>query len=176
MIITETKLKGALVIDLEKFCDQRGFFATSWSLNQLTDPEFARMVESNLSFSEKKGTMRGMHFQREPHAQAKIVRCTRGAIYDVIIDLRPQSPTFKQWVGVELTAENRRTLCVPRGFAHGFQALEDDTEIFYLVSDFYAPETAGGVRWDDPAFHIEWPHVESRTIISRDQEYPDFIL
>ncbi|MCA1594052.1 MAG: dTDP-4-dehydrorhamnose 3,5-epimerase [Acidobacteria bacterium] len=176
MIITETKLKGSYVIDLERFGDERGFFATNWSLKKLTDPEFGRMVESNLSTSVRKGTMRGMHFQRAPHAQAKIVRCTRGSVYDVIIDLRPASPTFKQWVGVELSAENRRTLCVPREFAHGIQTLEDDTEIFYLVSDFYAPETSGGVRWDDPAFGIVWPHVEERIIIPRDRDYPDFKL
>lgn len=176
MIITETKLKGAFVLEPEKIGDERGFFSKMWSHREFAEPEFTRMVESNLSFSAKRGTLRGMHFQRAPHGQAKMVRCTRGAVYDVIVDLRPDSPTFKQWVGVELSADNRRTLCVPKEFAHGFQTLEDDVEVFYLVSDFYAPETAGGVRWDDPAFRIEWPSVEERIIIPRDCEYPDFNL
>ncbi|MGB8510005.1 MAG: dTDP-4-dehydrorhamnose 3,5-epimerase [Pyrinomonadaceae bacterium] len=176
MIIEETKLKGAFVIEPKRIADERGFFAKVWSHRGFDEPEFARMVESNLSFSLKRGTLRGMHFQRAPHGQAKMVRCTRGSVYDVIIDLRPDSPTFKGWVGVELSAENRRTLCVPRDFAHGFQTLEDESEVVYLVSDFYAPETAGGVRWDDPAFGVAWPHVEERIIIPRDREYADFTL
>lgn len=175
-MVYETTLKGAYIIEPDIFRDERGFFARSWTQRELTDPEFARMVESNISFSAKRGTLRGLHFQVAPHAQAKMVRCTRGSIYDVIIDLRPQSPTFKQWVGVELSAENRRTLCVPRDFAHGFQTLEDNTELFYQVSDFYAPETAGGVRWNDPAFRIDWPETGERIIIARDREYPDFTL
>lgn len=175
MHFNETKLPGAFVIDPRRFEDVRGFFALSWS-----EAEFAarglnpRLVECNISVSRKAGTLRGMHFQRAPRAQAKLVRCTRGAAYDVIIDLRAESSAFGQWVAVELTADNCRMLYVPEGFAHGFQTLADDTEIFYQMSDVYAPECAGGVRWDDPAFGIEWPPAE-RIIIARDAEYPDFV-
>jgi dTDP-4-dehydrorhamnose 3,5-epimerase len=163
------------LIEPERFADERGFFARVWS-----EAEFAaggisvRFVESNLSFSSRRGTLRGMHFQTAPFAQAKLVRCTRGSIYDVGVDLRPESPTFRQWVGAELSADNRRMLYLPGEFAHGFQTLEDDTEVFYQVSAVYAPDNYGGVRWDDPAFRIEWPHVEERVIIARDREYPDF--
>ena len=175
MMITETKLKGAFLIEPQRFEDERGFFARVWS-----EAEFAargiesRFVESNLSFSSRRGTLRGMHFQTAPYAQAKLVRCTRGAIFDVGIDLRPDSPTFRQWVGAELSADNRRMLYLPGEFAHGFQTLEDDTEVFYQVSAVYAPGHDGGVRWDDPAFRIEWPHAAERVIIARDREYPDF--
>ncbi|HEY1404731.1 MAG TPA: dTDP-4-dehydrorhamnose 3,5-epimerase [Pyrinomonadaceae bacterium] len=177
MIFVETKLGGAFVVEQELFEDVRGFFARSWS-----EEEFAarglqsRMRECNISFNRRKGTLRGMHFQTAPHAQAKLVRATAGAIYDVIIDLRPDSATFRQWIGVELTAENRHMLYVPGGFAHGFQTLVDDTEVFYQVSDVFAPECAGGVRWDDPAFSIVWPDNDGaeRIIIARDREYADF--
>ncbi|HTG87942.1 MAG TPA: dTDP-4-dehydrorhamnose 3,5-epimerase [Pyrinomonadaceae bacterium] len=171
----ETKLAGAFVIEPESFTDERGIFARSFS-----EREFAsrginpRIAECNISVSNKRYTIRGMHFQTAPCAQAKLVRCTKGAIYDVIIDLRPDSPTFKQWIGEELTAENRRMLYVPEGFAHGFQTLADNTEVFYQVSDFYAPESAGGVRWNDPAFGIRWPAMDGVTINERDQNYPNF--
>jgi len=177
MLFTETKLAGAFIIDPERYEDTRGFFATTWS-----EREFAaqglnfRLVECNISFNHRKGTLRGMHFQRVPHAQAKIVRCTLGAIYDVIIDLRSDSSAFRQWLAVELTTENRRMLYVPEGFAHGFQTLEDNTEVSYQMTDVFAPACAGGVRWNDPAFGIEWPECEEgeRTIIERDRQYPDF--
>ncbi|MDQ3623809.1 MAG: dTDP-4-dehydrorhamnose 3,5-epimerase [Verrucomicrobiota bacterium] len=176
MIFSEKKLKGAFVIDPERFEDQRGFFARSWS-----EREFAahglnpRLVECSISFNRRRGTLRGMHFQRAPREQGKLVRCTMGGIYDVIIDLRPQSPTFKQWLGVELTAENRRMLYVPETFAHGFQTLLDATEVSYQMTDVFAPECADGVRWDDPAFGIEWPDTggEERIINARDRHYPD---
>src|SRR5919199_1971213 len=155
MDVKETKLRGAYLVEPLRFDDGRGFFARSWSLKDLPGWEATSIVESNVSYNEKRGTLRGMHYQAAPRAQAKIVRCTRGAVYDVIVDLRPDSPTFKEWVAAELTAENRLTLCVPAGFAHGFQTLADGTEIFYLVSDYYAPECSRGVRWDDPAFRIE---------------------
>lgn len=178
MIFTETKLAGAFVIEQNLFEDVRGFFAQCWSEREFAAQGLeARMRECNLSFNRRRGTLRGMHFQRAPHAQAKLVRCTMGAIYDVIIDLRPNSPTFKEWFGVELTAENRRMLYVPaEGFAHGFQTLVDETEVFYQVSDVFAPEYAGGVRWDDPAFQIAWPENDGgeRIIIGRDRDYPDF--
>lgn len=177
MIFTETKLPGAFVIELERFEDVRGFFALTWS-----EREFAahglnpRLVECNISFNKKKGTLRGLHFQRAPHAQGKLVRCTMGAIYDVIVDLRAESPTFRQWVAVELSAANRRQLYVPEGFAHGFQTLSDDTEVFYQMTEAFAPGSAGGVRWDDPAFGIVWPECAEgeRTIIERDRQYSDF--
>lgn len=175
MSFTETSFKGAFIIEPEKFEDERGFFARSFS-----DREFAaygidtRLVECNISFNKKQYTIRGMHFQAAPHAQAKLVRCTKGAIYDVIIDLRPDSSTFKQWTGAELSAENRLMLYVPQGFAHGFQTLADDTEVFYQVSEYYAPETAGGVRWNDPAFAIRWPEREQVILNERDRTYPDY--
>jgi dTDP-4-dehydrorhamnose 3,5-epimerase len=130
-------------------------------------------VQCNISFNKRKGTLRGMHYQDAPLEEAKLVRCTRGAIFDAIIDLRPNSATFKRHVSVVLSAENRRGLYVPEGFAHGFQTLEDNTEVFYQMSQFYAPECARGVRWNDPAFGIEWP-ADKRIIIERDQSYPDF--
>lgn len=175
MIFTETKLPGAFTIDLEPYPDARGFLAQSWS-----SAEFAahglnpKVAECNVSFSKLKGTLRGMHFQSPPRAQIKLVRCTAGAIFDAIIDLRPESPTFKQWVGVELTAANHRMLYVPEGFAHGFQTLADNSEVYYQMSDVYAPEYAGGVRWSDPAFGIEWPEEDNRIMNARDREYPDF--
>jgi len=180
MIFHETKLAGAFLIEQELFADERGFFARSWSEREFAAQGLdARLSECNISFNHRRGTLRGMHFQRAPRAQAKLVRCTMGAIYDVIIDLRPASMTFKEWIGIELTAENRRMLFVPEGFAHGFQTLVDQTEVFYQMTSAFAPEHAGGVRWDDPAFRIEWPDTvggEERIIIARDREYPDFTL
>lgn len=175
MIFTETKLAGAFVIELERLVDMRGFFATNWSEREFGARGLVpRFVESNLSCSNKRGTLRGMHYQAQPHGQVKLVRCTMGSIFDVIIDLRPGSPTFKQWVSVELTAENRRMLYVPIDFAHGFQTLEDNTEVTYQMSSPYHPESSRGVRWNDPAFGIPWPEAE-RVIIARDREYPDFV-
>jgi dTDP-4-dehydrorhamnose 3,5-epimerase len=174
MIFTETKLKGAFVIELEKFEDERGFFALSWSAKELAVRGLeSKLVECNVSFNYRKGTLRGMHYQQAPFAQVKLVRCTRGAIYDVIIDLRPSSPTFKQWVSAELTADNHAMLYVPTSFAHGFQTLEDSSEVFYQVSSGYVPDSGAGVRWDDPAFQIAWP-ADQRVINTRDREYADF--
>ena len=175
MKFVETTLKGAFIVEAERFDDERGYFARNWS-----DREFAtvgvdaRFVEHNTSFNRKKGTLRGMHYQVAPHEQLKLVRCTRGSIYDVIIDLRPDSATYKKWLGVELTGENMRTLFVPPGFAHGFQTLADDTEVSYHMSSYFEPTSGRGVRWNDPAFEIAWPAVERRIIIARDREYPDF--
>jgi dTDP-4-dehydrorhamnose 3,5-epimerase len=171
----ETELKGAFVVGPERFDDERGFFARSFSARDFDERGInPRLVECNISFNRRRHTIRGMHFQRAPHAQAKLVRCTAGAIYDVIIDLRPGSETFARWIGVELTAENRTMLYVPEGFAHGFQTLSDDTEVFYQVSDYYAPQSADGVRWDDPAFGIRWYETERVTINERDRTYADF--
>ncbi|HKR01613.1 MAG TPA: dTDP-4-dehydrorhamnose 3,5-epimerase [Pyrinomonadaceae bacterium] len=173
MHFTETKLSGAFLIDPEKFEDERGFFALSWSQREFMERGLNPcLVECNVSFNKSKHTLRGMHYQASPHAQAKVVRCTRGAVFDVIIDLRAESATFHQWVGVELTANNCRLLYVPEGFAHGFQTLVDDTEIFYQMAEYYAPEAGRGVRWDDPAFGIEWPAADERIINRRDRSHP----
>ncbi len=158
MIFTETKLKGAFRIDLELRKDDRGYFARSFCQQEFEAHGLQKIVsQSNVSFNEKKGTLRGMHFQIAPKAEAKLVRCTRGALYDVIVDLRPESSTYCAWTAVELTADNGRMLYIPEGFAHGFQTLEDNTEVFYQMFEFYSPEHARGVRWDDPAFGISWP-------------------
>jgi dTDP-4-dehydrorhamnose 3,5-epimerase len=170
MIFTETKLKGAFVIDIELHEDERGFFARSWCEDEFKKHGLnQRLVQCNISFNKKRGTLRGMHYQVEPFAEAKLVRCTMGALYDVIIDLRPNSATFKQWISVELTAENHRALYIPENFAHGFQTLIDNTEVFYQMSELYHPECARAVRWDDPAFGIEWPSGP-RVISRRDNE------
>jgi dTDP-4-dehydrorhamnose 3,5-epimerase len=174
MIFSETKLQGAFIIDPEKLEDERGFFARSWCQREAAAYGLLpQWVQCNVSFNKKKATLRGMHYQCAPSEEAKLVRCTRGAIYDVIIDLRPASSTYRQWLAVELTAENRCVLYIPEGFAHGFLTLDDNTEIFYQMSEFYAPVCARGVRWNDPAFGIKWP-IEATVISSRDRSYPDF--
>lgn len=174
MILIETALKGAFIIELEKIEDERGFFARIWCQQEFaTHGLNPRLVQCNISFNRRKGTLRGMHYQAKPYEEAKLIRCTRGAIYDVIIDLRLDSLTFKQWMAVELTTDNHRMLYVPEGCAHGFQTLEDCTEVFYQMSEFYAPAQARGVRWNDPAFSIQWPLVE-RIISEQDQSYRDF--
>lgn len=177
MIFTETTLKGAFIVEPERLEDARGFFARTWCQEEFEAHGLnPQLVQCSISFNKKVGTLRGMHYQAAPHEEAKLVRCTRGAAFDVIIDLRPESPTLKQWIAVTLTAENHKMLYVPEGFAHGFQTLEDNTEVFYQISEFYAPEFARSVRWDDPAFGIQWPPVGARIISARDRQYPDFIL
>ena len=176
MIFTETKLKGAFIIEPERLEDARGFFARAWCQREFAAHSLSpRVVQCNISSNKKKGTLRGMHYQAAPCEEAKLVRCTMGAIYDVIIDLRPESPTFTHHVAVVLTAANRKMLYVPEGFAHGFQTLEDDSEVFYQMSEFYVADHARGVRWNDPAFGIQWPIAEP-IILERDRNYPDFIL
>ena len=168
-------MTGAFVIDVEKHEDRRGFFARTFCEQEFRARELhSAFVQCSVSFNKRKGTLRGMHYQAAPLEEAKLVRCTRGAIFDAIVDLRPASSTFKKHFSVVLSAENRRSLYIPEGFAHGFQTLEDDTEVFYQMSQFYAPEHAKGVRWNDPAFGIAWPEGE-RIIIERDQSYPDFV-
>lgn len=175
MLFSETALPGAYVIDLEKIEDERGFFARAWCERELSEHGLeSRISQSNMSFNKRKGTLRGMHYQHPPHQEVKLVRCVKGSLLDVIIDLRPASPGYKQWTAVELTAGNRRMLYVPRGFAHGFQTLEDDTEAFYMVSDPYVPGAEGGVRWDDAAFGIEWPLTPPTEISDKDRRWPDF--
>jgi dTDP-4-dehydrorhamnose 3,5-epimerase len=176
IIFKETKLQGAYCLQPEKFEDQRGFFARSFSQVEFADHGLrTQFVEAGISFNLKKHTVRGMHFQAPPHAQAKLVRCTRGAIYDVMIDLRPESPTYKQWFAQTLTAENRLMLYIPESFAHGFQTLEDNSELFYQLSAGYHPPSERGVRWNDPAFAIQWPETERIVINERDRTYPDVV-
>jgi dTDP-4-dehydrorhamnose 3,5-epimerase len=176
MIFNETKLKGAFIVELEKFDDERGFFALSWSTRAFAERGLeSELSECNISFNTKRGTLRGMHYQEAPYGQAKLVRCTMGSIYDVIVDLRPSSPTFKSWVGVELTPTNRLMIYIPKNFAHGFQTLEDNSEVFYQMSSAYVPESSKGVRWNDIAFRIEWP-LAVEIISDRDRNYSNFAL
>jgi len=174
MKFIKTELKGAFIVELEVLEDERGFFARTWCRREFEqhglNPDF---VQCNISFNRNKGTLRGMHYQASPFEEAKLVRCTMGAIYDVIIDLRPNSKTFMQWIDVELSAENRRMIYIPEGFAHGFQTLENDTEVFYQMSEFYAPEYARGVRWNDPKFNIQWPD-DVWIISEKDKNLKDF--
>ncbi len=175
MIFTETKLPGAYVIEVEKREDQRGFFGRTFCREEFEAHGLnSQVVQCNTSFNKRKGTLRGMHFQAVPFAEAKLVRCTSGSIYDVIIDLRPASRTFKQHFAVEVSAANHRMLYIPENMAHGFQTLEDDTEVFYQMSQMFSAEHARGVRWNDPAFGIEWP-ADERIITERDRNYPDFV-
>ena len=174
MKFQETKLKGAFIIDIERLEDDRGFFARAWCKNEMEAHGCsADLKQANLSLSSKKGTLRGMHYQISPYEESKLVRCTCGALYDVIVDLRKDSPTYKEWIGVELTADNRRMLYVPEGFGHGFVTLEDDTEAFYLVTEFYTPGAEQGIRYNDPALGIEWP-VDVEVISEKDASWPDF--
>jgi dTDP-4-dehydrorhamnose 3,5-epimerase len=174
VVFTETGLSGAVIVDVEPHADERGFFARSWCIREFAERGLnPSVVQCNVSGNTAKGTLRGMHYQVAPHAEVKLVRCTKGAIYDVIIDLRPSSPTFLQHAGVELTADNHRALYIPEGFAHGFMTLHDDSEVFYQMSAFYEPTAARGVRWNDPIFGISWPLPVS-VISERDREYPDF--
>jgi len=174
MRVIETKLQGVFLVEPERLHDVRGFFASTWSQRDFKALGLnPNLVECNISFNNQRGTLRGMHFQIAPHEQVKLVRCTRGSVYDVIIDLRHESPSSKQWIAVELTAENRKALYIPGGLAHGFQTLEDNTEVFYQMSEVYAQEYARGVRWNDPAFGVEWPPAE-RIILARDNSYKDW--
>ncbi len=158
MIVSETGLGGAKVLDVDPRADARGFFARVFCAREFAEHGLDPVImQGNLSFNHRKGTLRGLHFQFPPHAETKLVRCTRGAIVDIIVDLRPESPTYLQHVAVELTAENRRSLFVPRRFAHGYQVLEDETEVMYLTGEFYAPESEGGLRFDDGRLGIAWP-------------------
>jgi dTDP-4-dehydrorhamnose 3,5-epimerase len=170
-----TKLEGAFVLEPERHEDERGFFARTWSREELAEHGLVpELSQCSISRNTHAGTLRGMHFQSEPHAEVKLVRCTAGAIFDVIVDLRPGSATHAEWVGVELTAETGTALYIPKGLAHGFQTLVDGAEVFYMISDPYVPEAASGVRWDDPAFGIDWPDADSRVINERDRSYADY--
>lgn len=175
MIFKETPLPGAYVIDIQRHEDERGFFARTWCQQEYTEQGLnPRLVQSSISYNKSKGTLRGMHYQLPPFAEVKVVRCTRGAIYDVVLDLRRESPTYRQHFGVVLTPENHTMLYVPAGCAHGLLTLEEESEVLYLISEFYAPDYARGVRWDDPAFGIQWPGAV-QVISERDAHYPDFV-
>jgi len=169
-----TPLRGAFTVEIEKRGDDRGFFARMFCHNELKqaglEPNFVQM---NNSLTAKKGTLRGLHYQLPPRAEVKLVRCVRGAFWDAIVDLRPDSPTFAQWFGAELTAENRLMMYVPRGFAHAVLTLADDTEAIYLVSEFYGPEQERGVRWNDPKFNISWP-IQPAEVSAKDANWPNF--
>jgi len=170
----ETKLRGAFVIDLEKNDDERGFFARTWDKNEMQ--KFGcdiNLVQCNVSFNKMKGTLRGMHYQIAPYEESKLVRCTKGKIFDVILDLRPNSETFKQWVSTEIDETSHKMIYVPKCFAHGFQTLEDNTEIFYQMSEYYMPEYAKGICWDDKIFDIKWP-IDPKIISEKDLKYPSF--
>jgi len=174
MILTETRLRGVHIVDLQRIEDKRGFFARAWCQEEFRGHQLNPcLVQSNVGFSTRRGTLRGMHYQLAPHEEAKLVRCTMGAIWDVMIDLRPESPTHMQWVAVELTAQNRRMLYAPAGFAHGYLTLTDNAEVFYHTSEFYVPAAVRGVRYNDPAFGITWPS-EIEVISDTDQSWPDY--
>jgi dTDP-4-dehydrorhamnose 3,5-epimerase len=171
---SETGVAGAYLIEIERKGDDRGYFARSWCRSELEARGLsARIEQINVGFNRLRGTLRGMHFQVAPHAETKIVRCTRGSVFDVVVDLRPDSPTFRRWTGVELTADNGRMLYIPEGCAHGYQTLEDASEICYLTSKPYAPDAARGVRHDDPAFGVLWP-LPVTSISQADRSWPDF--
>ncbi|MEW6053648.1 MAG: dTDP-4-dehydrorhamnose 3,5-epimerase [Nitrospirota bacterium] len=191
MIFTETKLKGAYIIELEKLQDNRGFFARTFCRREFEARRLnPNIVQCNISYNKKKGTLRGMHYQAAPYQEAKLISCIRGAIYDVIIDIRPDSPTYRQWLSVELTAHHppltietshspinlstHKLLYVPEGFAHGFLTLSDNAEVCYQMSEFYMPDYARGIRWNDPAFNIKWP-IAIAAMSEKDMQYPDFL-
>jgi dTDP-4-dehydrorhamnose 3,5-epimerase len=174
VVFVQTKLEGAYIIEVERIEDERGFFARTFCCREFEalnlDP---RVAQCSTSFNRRKGTLRGLHYQVAPYSEVKVVRCTAGAIYDVAVDLRRESQTFKQWVAVELTADNRRMFYIPAGCAHGFQTLVDNTEVLYQMSEFHHPDSARGIRWDDPAFGVRWPISENIIISERDSLYPD---
>ncbi len=176
MIFTETKLKGAFVIELKKIEDDRGFFARSWCKDEMEAHGLnANVVQNNVSFNNKKGTFRGIHFQNDPYQETKLVRCTKGAIFDIIFDLRKNSPTYLQSFGVELTEGNYKMLYVPEDFGHAYMTLQDNTEVSYQVTQFYMPGAEAGIRWNDPAFEIELP-IEPVIISDRDKSHPDYLV
>lgn len=172
MIFQETPLKGAFVIELDRKADDRGFFARGFCAKEMQDHDLAsNVVQANISFNEHKGTLRGMHYQTAPHEEEKTIRCVRGAVFDVIVDLREDSDTYLQWYGTELTDDNRRALFVPAGFAHGYQTLEPGSEVLYLVSNYYAPQAGRGVLYRDPAIGIDWP-LPAVEVSAQDESWP----
>ena len=176
MKFIEAILKDVYIIEIDKIEDERGFFARSFCKNEMEIRGLnTNIVQTNIAFNPFKGTLRGMHFQKAPHEETKFVRCTKGSIYDVVIDLRPESKTFKKWMGIELNEENHKTLYVPKGFAHGYLTLSDNSEISYMVTEYYNSFYERGVRWNDHAFEIQWPG-EITVISQKDSNHPDFIV
>jgi dTDP-4-dehydrorhamnose 3,5-epimerase len=176
MIFQETRLKGAFIIDLNRHEDGRGSFARTYCLREFKEQGIvAEMVQANMSTNKMKGTLRGLHYQVYPHQETKLVRCIKGALYDVIVDLRPDSQTYKEWIGVELTEHNQRSLFVPKDFAHGFITLVDDTTAFYMTSQFYSPGAESGIRWNDPSFSIKWS-IEPQCVSEKDSNWGNFIV
>ncbi|MCI0621722.1 MAG: dTDP-4-dehydrorhamnose 3,5-epimerase [Acidobacteria bacterium] len=174
MVFSQAPLESAYIVDVTKIEDNRGFFARSWCSQEFLRRGLTNvMVQTNIGFNLKRGIVRGLHYQTDPHSEAKLIRCTRGAIYDVIVDLRPDSPTYKQWFGTELTEDNYRMIYAPEGVAHGYQTLTDNAEIVYQTSEFFVPEAATGVRYDDPAFTIDWP-LPVQLVSARDRSWPDY--
>lgn len=174
MRFDETELAGSFIVSPERLVDERGHFARTWCAEEFAAHGLTTSwVQGNVSFNSRRGTLRGMHYQADPRLETKLVRCTRGAVYDVIVDLRPASPTYRRWTAVELSADNGVALYIPGGFAHGFQTLVDDTELVYEMSEYYVPELSRGVRWDDPVLGISWPPCEQRVISQRDRTLPD---
>jgi dTDP-4-dehydrorhamnose 3,5-epimerase len=175
MNFRETELPGVFEVRLEPKPDERGYFARTWCQQEFTAHGLSsNIVQCNTSFNLKKGTLRGMHYQQEPNAEIKLIRCTRGKIFDVVLDLRPQSPAFKKWTSLILSSSSQNMIYIPEGFAHGFLTMEDDTEVFYQMSESHSAESARGVRWNDPAFKIDWPE-EVVVISERDRSYPNFV-
>ncbi|MBL8817874.1 MAG: dTDP-4-dehydrorhamnose 3,5-epimerase [Planctomyces sp.] len=175
MIYTPTQLEGVWLVEPERHSDDRGFFARTWCSREFeTRGLNSSLVQSNVSFNRRRGTLRGMHLQRAPWGECKLVRCTQGAIFDVVLDLRPNSVTYCQWVGTELTSDNHKAFYIPEGCAHGFQTLTETSEVLYQMSQYFVPESATGVRWNDPVFSIQWPETEVRHLSPRDATYPDF--
>lgn len=176
MIFTKTYLQGAYVLDINRIEDDRGFFARAWCRREFEEHGLnPNVVQTNIGYSKMKGTIRGMHFQAPPWGEVKVVRCTAGAIYDVVVDLRADSPTHKRWIGIELTESNRRMLYVPEGFAHGYETLTDDAEICYQTTQFYQSRFSCGVRYDDKAFNILWP-LPAGIMSEQDRSWPDYLL
>lgn len=174
MMFRESKLRGVFEIEIERHVDERGFFARTWCKKEFEEHGLdSRVAQSSISFNARRGTLRGVHYQAAPNAETKIVRCTQGSLYDVVLDLRADSPTFKEWISVILSAEQRNMIYIPEGCAHGFLTLADNTEVLYQMTEFFAPESARGVRWNDPAFGIVWPE-KVEVISERDRMYPDF--
>lgn len=174
MRLTPADIPGAYLIDMDPIRDHRGYFARAYCRRELAAVGIeADIVQCSVSHNERRATLRGIHFQKAPHAESKIIRCTRGAVYDVIVDLRPESPAFRRWLSFELSADNGRSLFIPPGLAHGFQTLSDNTEVFYMMTEFHNLEAVGGVRWNDPAFGIAWP-IGDPILSERDANFPDF--
>ena len=174
MIFEETEFEGLYIIKIEKLIDERGYFARSWDEKDFEEKGLnSKLLQCNVSFNHNKGTLRGMHYQKEPYQEAKLIRCTKGKIFDVVIDLRINSKNFKKWLSFELNEENHKMLYVPEGFAHGFQTLEDNTEIFYQMTQNYMPNFANGIRWNDPMFNINWP-IKEPILSKKDQRFTDF--